>query len=131
MKLFDVNDGVKLNDILEIDASMLVLFTRAVLYCKEYNLPCVITSIKGDRDNIKSSSKTHSEGRAIDMSVKGWTDQHVHRFCFIINRDYSDIAAISSTDNVPRAAIFHDSGYGPHIHLQVKPNANIGRFIKE
>jgi hypothetical protein len=131
MIYFDLKKGVNINDLQHICPALHILLTRTILYSQEYKLPCVITSLIGDRDNIKTSSKTHAEGRAFDISVNGWTDQHVHRFCFIICRDYEDIGAISSEDMKPRAAIYHDSGYGAHIHLQVRPDAKVSKFIKE
>jgi hypothetical protein len=123
----DIDSG----DLEEVKPALWILLTRAVLYCDSHSLPLTITSIKSDRENIESVSKSHEDFRAIDVSVRGWTDQHIHRFVYMMNRDYSDIAALSYSDNKPRAAIYHDSGYGDHIHLQVRPNANINRFIED
>lgn len=127
--IFLNKDEVDLNDLREMQPALLILFTHTVLYCKEYNLPLTITSIKSDRESVKAISNTHSEGRAFDVSVKGWTSHHIHRFVYLTNKYYSDIGAISFTDLKPRAAIYHDSGYGAHLHLQVKPKAKVERFV--
>lgn len=129
--LFETKEDINLEDLKEMDPALLILLTRTFLFCSEFNLPCRITSIKSDRKNIKSSSKTHEQGRAIDISTKGWTEHLIHSFLYRMNRDYAEIAAISASDLKPRAAIYHDVGYGSHIHLQVRPNAKWHSFIKE
>jgi hypothetical protein len=123
-------DDVDPRDLELIEPALLILINAANLYCYRFNLPFQITSIQSDRENIKSVSKTHEQGRAIDISVKGWTDTHVHRFVYLLNQDYADIAAISYSDNQPKAAVYHDAGYGSHIHLQVRPNAKLDKFVK-
>ena len=129
--LFEIKNGVSIEDLREMQPALLILFSATVLYCKEYSLPCKITSIKGDRENVRAKSRTHEDGRAFDLSTKGWTDMHIHRFLFLINSDYREIGAISASDHNPRAAIYHDyDGQGDHIHLQVKRNANYNKFMK-
>lgn len=127
--MFDTNTNVNLEDFKRMHPALWILLTNAVLYCAEYNLPFRVTSIISDREGLKVTSSTHEEGRAIDISVKGWTDTHIHRFVYLFNRDYHEIAAISSSDLKPRAAVYHNSGYGNHIHLQVRPNAPVNKFI--
>lgn len=119
----EFKDGVDINDLKKLQPAMWQILSFAVCYCAEYRLPLVITSLINDRDGVKASSKTHEQGRAIDISVAGWTDQHIHRFCFQVNAKFFDIAALSASDMKPRAAIYHNSGYGDHIHLQVRPDA--------
>ena len=129
MKLFECKDDVDLEDLKDLQPAMWVLFTSALLYCKEHNILLVITSINSDRKNINSVSTTHEEGRAVDISTNGWPDLHINRLCYRLNRDHGDIAAISAKDLIPRAAIYHNSGYGAHIHLQVRPGVSLGKFI--
>ena len=128
-QLFDCKDDIDLNDLKELQPACWVLLTAALLYCKEHNIILVITSIKSDRKNVNSVSNTHATGRAIDISVKGWSDLHRTRLCYTLNRDYGDIAAISFKDGIARAAVLHDSGYGAHLHLQCKPGVSLGKYI--
>jgi hypothetical protein len=92
-----------------------------VEWCDQRKLPFVITSTI--RENIEgvSKSNTHPEGRAIDVSVKGWEADKIqefeshwnkHGFC----RSYG---AISKEDGNPRLVLFHN-GVGYHLHIQVK-----------
>lgn len=131
MKLFEVKDDIILEDLQDLQPAMWVLLTAAIMYCKENNLTCRITSIINDRKHLKNvRSSSHSEGRAIDLGVRdsdGWNDVHIQRLCFRLNEAYKDIAAISASDHVPRAAIAKSN----HIHLQVRPNISITKFVKE
>jgi len=129
--LFTLKSDVSLTDLQEMNPALWILFSATILYCKEYNLPCKITSIKSDRENVRAKSLTHETGRAFDLSTLGWTEMHIHRFVFLMNSDYREIAAISASDLEPRAAVWHDyDGQGDHIHLQVKENANYNKFMK-
>ena len=122
--IFEVANDVLLSDLQKISPALLIIFTRVVLYCSEHNLPLKITSIISDREHIKNQTAVHKTGRGLDISLKGFGDLHKVRLPYLLNKWYSDIAAISKSDGVKRAAIVHDVGYGEHLHIQVKPNAN-------
>ena len=126
--IFETSKNVNLEDFKMVHPALLVLHTATVLYCNEYNLPCEVTSIMSDRDGLNESTQTHVEGRAFDLSVKGWTDTHIHRFVYLMNRDYADIAAISQSDLKPRAVVYHDVGHGEHLHFQVRKDAPVYKF---
>lgn len=129
--LFTLKENLSFRDIQEMHPALWILFSATILYCKEYKLPCKITSLKSDREGVRAKSTTHEEGRAFDLSVSGWTEMHVHRFVFLMNSDYREIAAISASDLEPRAAVYHEyDGQGSHIHLQVKENASYNKYLK-
>ncbi len=128
--LFEIKNDVVLEDIQNMQPALLILYTAAILYCQEYNLPCQFTSIMSDRTGVMAKTKSHEEFRAFDLSVKGWTDTHIHRFVFMMNNDYREIAAISASDLEPRAAVYHNyENQGDHIHMQVRPNAKFSKFL--
>jgi hypothetical protein len=125
-------DDIDLRDLLDMQPALMILFSRAFLYANEHQLPFRITSLISDRANVKSVSKTHEDGRAFDISVRGWSAVHIEKFVFMMNRDYADIAAISYTDHKPRAVVYHDyKNQGSHLHFQVRSNVNINKYIKE
>lgn len=130
--LFELKKDCCIEDLQLIHPCLLILLTRTILFCGEHNLPLKLTSIISNRDNIKTSSRTHQTGRAFDMSVRSkmWSGLMIHKFLFEINK-YIEIAAISASDGKPRAAIYHNSGYGNHIHVQCR-DTDIwkGRFHK-
>jgi len=116
---FELKDGVDLGDLMLIHPNLMQLFSAFLLYCGEFKLPCVVTSVVEHLD--VRVSMTHDDGRAIDISVKGWDDFHIHRIQYHLNKKFADIAAISYSDGLPRAIVYHDVGLGKHFHLQVKP----------
>lgn len=128
--LFKTKYDIDLDDLQNLQPAMWLIFTGALLYCKRHNLTCRITSIISDRGNVNAKSRTHETGRAIDLGVRaedGWTDLHISRLTHQLCKDYADIAAISASDLLPRAAIAKSD----HIHLQCRPQADISKFIKE
>jgi len=127
--IFETKRGINLEDLKMIHPNLLIIFTQVVLYTQEFDLPLEITSLRGDRKNIKTTSRTHSEGRAFDMSVRGWTSVDVSKFVNYLNLNYTEYGAISKSDLKSRLAIFHNSGYGDHIHVQVRNN-QIYRFVR-
>lgn len=99
---------------------LLFIFADFNFYCYERDLPVVITRAVAHEIDGVSTSKTHSEGRAIDLSVKGWSPDDIHRMIYYFNAKYKDMAAISSSDGIPRLFIYHNVNLGHHLHFQVK-----------
>lgn len=129
--MFKYKEDINPKDLEMLQPALWILLTRSMLYCAEHKLPFIVTSLISDRENVQSKSRTHEQGRAADISTVGWTETHIHRFQYLMNRWYSDIAAISFSEKKPIAALYHDAGYGSHMHLQVRPNAKWQNFIKE
>jgi len=130
-KLFEIKSDCKIEDIQEMQIALFVLYTATVLFCNENNLPCKITSMASDRAGVRAKSRTHEEFRAFDISVTGWTQVDIHRFVFILNNNYRELGAISASDLNSRCAIYHNyKGQGDHIHIQVRHNAKINKFVK-
>lgn len=107
-----------MQDIFMLTPKMLLLLGALTEYCYVNNLPVTITSIIEDVDGRQS--QTHKEGRAVDISVRGWEPEHITKLLTYLNSKYRLIAAISKSDGEPRAAIYHE-GIGWHLHLQVRP----------
>ncbi len=113
--------GVCWEDLKEVNANLFVLLTHYILFCNLHDLPCTITSIKSDTIKGVRVSSSHRDGRALDVSTKNWPEHLISSFVANTNIQYKDIAAISARDLQPRAAVYHDIGLGPHIHLQCRP----------
>jgi hypothetical protein len=64
------------------------------------------------REGIKgvSISKTHIEGRAFDISVKGWTDKDIFDLVFWINGIFN-IGAISQSNGMENEVIYEPREY--------------------
>ena len=128
--LFELASDVLFSDLQKISPALLIIFTRVVLYCVEHNLPLKITSIISDRAHITKQTQVHPSGRGMDISVAGWSSLHKNRLPYLLNNWYGDLAAISASDKIPRAALLHDVGRGEHLHIQVK-NGNWYKYLKE
>ena len=126
---FELKSDCEIKDMMFLQPALYVLLTRTFIFCSENNLPCKITSIISDRDDVVAQSKTHEQGRAVDISIRDWPENLINKYIYMMNIDYSDIAAISSSDNKPRAVIRHNVGSGDHLHLQVRHNANLNKYF--
>lgn len=120
---FYCKDGVALTDIQRVDPRLIMVLGDLMQHTIERKMPPIqITSmVRSESSKIKSASKTHQQGRAIDISIKGWDVLEADDIVSEFNDKYRDIAAISSRDGIPRLMICHNVGYGPHIHIQVRP----------
>lgn len=65
-------------------------------------------------------SKTHQEGRAIDLSCREWKKENIEEFIAYFSHKYAHIAAVGMSG--PRLIVHHDSGHGAHFHVQIRPN---------
>lgn len=112
---------IVLEDMLGLHPNLFILISAFLNFAADHNLPTKITSIKSDRGLVNSVSSSHQTGRAIDFSSSGWSLEKINEIVKIINLENKDIAAISFKSGKPTAIIWHNSGYGNHFHLQVKP----------
>ena len=100
---------------------LLYIFADINLYASENNYPTIeITRVVDEKIEGVSVSTTHEEGRAIDISVKGFTRQQIDHLVELFNNKYAeDYGAISYSDGKPRLMVFH-KGTGWHIHIQIR-----------
>lgn len=123
IEYFKLKHPMKINDLRMIHPNLLKVIAFSVGYCFEKKLPCVITSIlrsKEENQALGSKSMTHVEGRAFDLSVKGWSTDDIDDFIFAINDEFESIGAISAIDGKSKPIKFHNNGNGDHFHLQVR-----------
>lgn len=79
-----------------------------------------LMSEAGEDASLKRISKSHSEGRAADIRVKGWPEEFRIKFEAYYETKYKDKAAISSLTLNPNLIEIHNNGNGIHCHIQVK-----------
>jgi hypothetical protein len=118
---FTLKDDCSYEDLQYLQPTLWLLITSVIQFAEKRNLPVVFTSIISDRGFIKSVSTTHEDGRAIDVSTKGWSDKNIEDCILSMEYLHGDIAAISSKDLEPRPVVYHNyNGQGDHLHLQVR-----------
>lgn len=126
MASFTLKKGVRISDIQDLHPNLIVVLGNICLWCKQRNLPVKITSIKTDSVAVRRVSHTHDDGRAFDMSLRGWDRDNVIKFESYFNLTFRHISALSSSDLQPRLVVIHEVvqngvSYGEHAHIQVKP----------
>ena len=119
-KSFSFKEEEKMLELAIIHPILLFVFSDFNFYCYERNLPVVVTSaVRHNIDGV-SVSNTHLEGRALDISVKGWSHGDINEAKDHFNEKYKQFAAISASDYKPRLLVYHDVGLGEHLHMQIK-----------
>lgn len=99
---------------------LLLILADMNLYCKD-KLPFTITRMIDGRIPGLSVSNTHQEGRAFDVSVRGWKEADIETFTKHFNLKYSnEYGAYSLRDGLPRTVVYHN-GTAPHFHIQIRP----------
>jgi len=114
------NDDAR-NTYEQLDSRLKDSAYEIAVWCRDRKLPFVITRCVSEM--IKNVSKTniHAEGRAFDMSIRGFTADECDDFVHDMNEKFSEsIGAYSLTDGKPRFCIYHNAGLGMHFHLQVR-----------
>jgi hypothetical protein len=127
LKTLTHKPGVNKDDWDKVHRALLALAEYTTTYCETYKLALVITSIIRPRIPGVSVSDTHAEGRAFDISVRGWSREAIRDFVDSINEIFT-IGAISLRDKKEREAVYEDGvakGFGAHIHIQVRAKAEV------
>jgi N-acyl-D-aspartate/D-glutamate deacylase len=124
---FSFKNPKELDSLLTMSPYLLQGFTDILIYCWHRNLPVVITRAVAWEIPGVSKSSTHSEGRAIDISVRGWSADQIDAFVKHFNDKYGEsIGAISATTGKGTFVVFHNAldkngtAYGWHFHVQVR-----------
>ena len=102
-------------------AILMILFD-AQNWALERNIPFLVTetvTTKEEDDKLSRISSSHRQGRAFDLSVRGWSTKDINEFRTYFSRKYIEYAALTKSSGQPSLVIYHDSGHGAHIHVQI------------
>jgi len=111
------------SELLTVEPILNHIFFYFCHYAKEYHLPIRVTSIRGDAIGRKST--THKEGRAIDISTRGWDVLHCNRIASKLNMKFSKNIGTSPVGGTERVCVYGDEQHLDHFHLQVKRNVKL------
>jgi hypothetical protein len=84
----------------------------------------IITDLLSDAyDDIRLGrvSTSHAQGRAADVSIKGWPKDFQKKFELFFESAYSNDGAYSKRTGQINLVEIHDNGNGAHAHIQVRP----------
>lgn len=115
--------GVNSMDWHKVNEKLLILAAYTLVYCKSKGLPIIFTSIIRPQIKGVSKSKTHEQGRAFDLSVRGWSKADILEFVDKINKEYK-LGAVSAATGEEKEAVYEDgitAGKGAHLHVQCRP----------
>jgi hypothetical protein len=108
----------KAEDFQMLTGKLMTVFGFFLMFAENRDLPVKVTNTLTKFPESKSN--THPEGRALDISVMGWSVQDIEDCIKHMNLVAKDYGAISSATHEPNVIVYHDVGLGAHFHLQVR-----------
>jgi hypothetical protein len=105
---------------------LIIALANIELYCHFHALPFTVTRTLSERIEGISKTDSHADGRAFDMSTRGWTIDDIDNFVHDMNRSgvASLYGATSRTDGVVRLVVYEPNddttGRVSHLHIQVR-----------
>ena len=118
---FELKHDCNIEDLRMISPKLMMMLSTLLSFADSRKLPVVITSIISDRINVIAKSTTHEDGRALDISVVGWSQKDIKDIKDLILFRHKDISAISASDGKHRPIVYHNyRNQGDHLHLQCR-----------
>lgn len=124
---FHLQPDVKLEDLQVTKNALMFALSMFRVFADANGLPVNISSLVSDRENVQAVSRTHEEGRAVDLRVAGWPEHKIREVVeWMLYKDQEwEIGAISASDNLRRIIVYHEyKGQGKHFHIQVSRDAD-------
>lgn len=119
--------GVNKDDWDKVNPKLLLVADYLLAHAETHQLPVVFSSII--RPGIKgvSVSKTHAEGRAFDISVRGWSEADI-KFLVDCMNEALHVGAISFSDGKEKEALYEPTVKDKngkviktaHLHMQCR-----------
>lgn len=107
-----------IQDIYSMQPSLIIVLGTVLQFCKLNDLPCTLTNVT--RSFPQSVSRTHPDGRAFDMSTKGWRQVDVTNCLSYVKKRVGHLGAYSKNSGAQTVGVYHNIGLGDHIHFQTK-----------
>lgn len=99
----------------------MLIMCDVIMWAVEKGLPAVIsdavTTLSEDTA-LNRQSSTHRDGRAFDMSTRGWKREHVEECVRVFSFKYRYLSAMGGQGQ-PVLVYFHNAGTGDHLHFQI------------
>ena len=121
-------EGVYTRDWLTVKTGCLLLIDWLMGFSAKRGVPILVTSIIRPRIANVSVSDTHPDGRAFDISVRGWMKKDIDACVQECNQLFDRIGAVSFKDGKRRAVVFEDDQFDAtgkqikwkHLHFQCR-----------
>ena len=118
-----LNMEVGEKELLFMHPQLLTVLAYVNLFAHANDLPFKVTSIYRTPEHnelLGSVSKTHTEYRAFDLSLRGWPTNKVLEMEKEVEGVYGKYGAISASTGKSNLVVIHNSGHGYHGHFQIK-----------
>jgi hypothetical protein len=99
----------------------MMIMAEMIHWAQIRGIPVSITetlTTEEEDSKLKRVSSSHREGRAFDISTRGWTEDQIKLFTEDFSKKYASLAATGSSGN-PALIVRHDTGRGDHFHVQI------------
>lgn len=121
MKRFSEYFKTNSHRIIECHPIIVYIAAGLSIWGESNNIPVIftesVTSVFED-GKLKRVSSTHRDGRALDVSTKGWSQKYIDEAIKFLNDGYGHFAATGPRGE-KRLVVYHDSGTGFHLHIQI------------
>ena len=120
MPLRKSQKGLLMNSVnkLFVHPAIIIVLGYCQLWAFQRGLPFNPTSVMSTEKKDKALgriSDTHKEGRAFDLSIRGWTTDDIDDFKVDIEKELGHLGAVSESDLVRRLVVVESD----HLHIQV------------
>lgn len=116
-------DGQTASEFASINPTLINILNDMGRFCELQGRKFVITDLLSSAHDdalLGRVSTSHQDGRAADVSIKGWTEEFITQFKSRFEHLYNHYGAISKKDKKQRLIVDH-VGTARHLHIQVKP----------
>lgn len=105
----------------DLSPLLLLILSDLIVWGIDKQLPVIVTDSVSDLNEdaaLERVSSTHRQGRAFDISTRGWTRDSIDECIRVFSFKYRHYAALGM-DGTPRLVYFHNAGTGEHLHFQI------------
>lgn len=98
-----------------------MIMADMIFWASSRGIPVSITETFTSKDEdaaLGRVSTSHAEGRAFDISTRGWSEMQIKVFMDEFVAKYGSYGAIGGSGK-PTLIVRHDTGRGDHFHVQV------------
>lgn len=108
-------------DIIRMHPITVMILAAAIVWAEERGLPVSVTetlSAKAEDVALRRVSRTHLEGRAFDISMRGWNPEAQKAIVENLDASFAKYGAVNQGGELALCRV-HDAGTGLHLHVQI------------
>lgn len=98
------------------------IMVNSIEWFRDYGVSLIITetvTTEEEDKKLNRVSSTHRQGRAFDFRTRDLDHDLIEDYIIDFTNSYGAFGAISPKDFKPRLFVWHNSGHGDHVHVQI------------